>query len=218
MMLRPGPLRSVVSDRAMVAEAAPADGSLDGLYPCELIAVERAVATRQREYATGRALARILLARLGRPGVALPPGPDRLPRWPEGYVGSITHCSTHVAVAVAEDARLRSIGCDVEPALALPREVVDRVLTRAERAALRGDEPWSDRLVFCAKEAAYKAQFPLTRQLLDFQDVEVEVDWSRGSFRATVRWPSLLPGVGPILDGRFTVSDGLIATAVEISA
>ncbi len=133
-------------------------------------------------------------------------------------MGSITHCSTHVAVAVAEGSRLRSIGCDVEPALALPREVVDRVLTPAERAALPCAEPWWERLVFCAKEAAYKAQFPLTRQLLEFHDVEVEVDPSRGSFRATVLPLGMLRGVGPVLYGRFTVTDGLIATAVEVPA
>jgi 4'-phosphopantetheinyl transferase EntD len=92
------------------------------------------------------------------------------------------------------------------------------VLTRAERAALPGDEPWSDRLVFCAKEAAYKALFPVTRQLLDFRDVEVEVDPSRGSFRATVRPRGLPAGVGPVLDSRFIVMDDLIATAVEVPA
>ena len=217
MIARPGPLRSVVSDRSLVAEATPQDGSLDDLYPCELAAVELAVLARQREYAAGRALARILLAQLGRPGVALPPTQIGCPSGrPVAWAAS--HCNTHVAVAVAEDFRLRSIGCDVEPALALPREVVDRVLSRAERAALVGAESWSERLVFCAKEAAYKAQFPLTRQLLDFHDVEIEMDLSGGAFQATVLPPVMLPGIEPILVGRFTVSHGLIATAVEVPA
>jgi 4'-phosphopantetheinyl transferase EntD len=123
-----------------------------------------------------------------------------------------------VAVAVSENARLRSIGCDIEPALPLPTEVVDRVLTVAERAALGNRAPWHDRLIFCAKEAVYKAQFPLTGRRLDFHDVEVEVDGARGTFSATVRHPGLLPGAGLVFDGRFAVSDGLIAAAVEIPA
>lgn len=122
---------------------------------CETDAIRGAVAKRQREFRSGRNLARRVLAGLGHPEAALPPGPGRRPRWPCGMQGSITHCDD-LAIAIAGRG-LDGLGVDVERAEPLPAPVARHVLTAADRdAGTAGHVLWPT-LVFCAKEAFYKA-------------------------------------------------------------
>jgi len=114
------------------------------------------------------------------------------------------------------------VGIDAEPHAALPGEVRDFILRNEERAPLRSlsdarpDLHW-DRIVFCAKEAVYKAWFPLTRQWLDFVDVSVDMHLS-GSFTACLRVRR--PGeAGALLDalrGRWMVGRGLVVAAASV--
>ena len=99
--------------------------------------------------------------------------PRGAPEWPPGVVGSITHCAgwTGAVVARSRGSRLgrgvRALGLDAEPIAALPAGVIDVVASQDEREALArlGAEhpgiPW-DTLLFSAKEATYKAWYPLT--------------------------------------------------------
>jgi 4'-phosphopantetheinyl transferase EntD len=145
----------------------------------EAEALPRAVPKRRAEFAAGRTAARAALAGLGLAPVALPRLPDRLPLWPPGLRGSIAHCDT-VAVAAATRAPL-SPGIDVEPDAPLPADIVEVVATRRELAASLPVNV--ARLVFAAKEAAFKAQFPLTRAWLDFADLTVTLT-ADGGFTA----------------------------------
>ena len=153
------------------------------LHPEEL-AVANAGAKRRGQYARGRACARAALAQLGCQVVALPAMPDRLPRWPRGTVGSITHCDGLVAAAVARESAFRSVGIDAEPTAALGRAVATRVMA---------PEDWIDppkrcgvdpgilpRLVFSAKEVVHKCVNPLTGRSLGFQDVAIALDFFGG--------------------------------------
>src|SRR5204862_697538 len=90
------------------------------LYPEETAAVVRAVPKRAAEFARGRACARAALAQLGVSSAPLPVGPERAPIWPEGFVGSVTHCRGLVAAVAARSARVSALGLDAEPAGALP--------------------------------------------------------------------------------------------------
>lgn len=127
---------------------------------CETQAIAGACDKRRREFRSGRNLARQVLSELGAPAQGLPTGPDRRPIWPEGIRGSISHCDDLAIVVAARG--LEWLGVDVEPAGALPREVARHIMTgadldmQAEASGLwRGvDAPT---LVFCAKEAFYKA-------------------------------------------------------------
>src|SRR5205814_1840165 len=58
----------------------------------ESAAVLEAVARRRDEFLTGRTFARRALAELGCPATAIPVGEGRMPIWPDGYLGSISHC------------------------------------------------------------------------------------------------------------------------------
>ncbi|MFC4907580.1 4'-phosphopantetheinyl transferase family protein [Actinomadura gamaensis] len=190
------------------------------LLPGEEAAVARAVAKRRLEYASVRACARRALADIGRPPVALPPGERGAPAWPAGVVGSMTHCDGYRAAAVAPAASVAAVGIDAEPHAPLPDGVFEAIALPSEtfrHAALARTAPgvhW-DRLLFSAKEAVYKAWFPVTRLWLDFEGADITLG-PDGTFAVRVlRAPG--PGEGPLpaaYSGRWLVADGLVATAV----
>jgi len=179
----------------------------------------RATPVRRQEFALGRSCAREALGILGEPRVAIPVGRFRDPVWPFGYVGSITHCQDFCAVAVARTLpasgcpAIRGLGLDAEPAGSLPEELTGVVCSAKEctwLASRQGDGmPW-DRLLFCAKESAYKCIFPTTHRFLEFRDMGVEFDPEHSSFDVTL--PSLF-GLPSHLFGRYLIRDALVLTA-----
>lgn len=195
----------------------PAAGAAP-LFLEEAAYVERAVEKRRAEFAKGRECARRALSRLGLEArIALHVGPSREPLWPERVVGSITHTQGHCAAAVGWAEEYLGIGIDVELDLALPSELVERVCSSMERQRLDslGDlaPGVAARLIFSAKEAVYKCQFPSTQTFLGFQDVALLVD-PAGSFEVevlTTRVPSL---ASRRMFGRWRRAQGfLLATA-----
>ncbi|TMR99653.1 4'-phosphopantetheinyl transferase family protein [Nonomuraea basaltis] len=193
------------------------------LYPEEAACMARAMECRRREFATTRQLARSGLTRLGLPPAGIPKGERGAPRWPDGVVGSITHCAGYRAAAVARAADLLSIGIDAEPHGPLPPDILEFVATPAERARLAGlaaanpKIAW-DRLLFSAKESVYKAWFPLARSFLDFESADVEFDEATATFvaRLLVPGPAVAGKELRELTGRFAVRDGLAVTAVAL--
>ncbi|WP_433124903.1 4'-phosphopantetheinyl transferase family protein [Micromonospora sp. CA-240977] len=187
------------------------------LFPEEEHLVVRAVAKRRREFATGRRCAREALAKLGHPAVPLTAGERGAPRWPDGVVGSITHCAGYRAAAAAPAALLRAVGVDAEPHEALPPGILDVIADAGERdliARLHANDPsvhW-DRLLFCAKEAVYKAWFPLTHRWLGFDDAAVSLDPVGRRFAARL----LVPGPVVSFSGRWMVDSGLLLAAVAV--
>jgi 4'-phosphopantetheinyl transferase EntD len=193
------------------------------LYAEESLALGRAVERRRREFVTGRACARQALVRLGFRPRSVPSGRRGEPVWPQGVVGSITHCRGYVACAVASREILDAIGIDAEPHAALGEEILPDIVTPAENRRLTdlsagsADVHW-DRVWFSAKEAVFKAWFPLTRRWLGFHDVEVTVDRADGRFVAQLRMPGARINGESIsrFDGRWLVRDGLAVTAVVV--
>lgn len=154
--------------------------------------------------------------------VPLVPAADRAPAWPRGVVGSITHTRDYCAVALGRSPPLRSLGIDVETVRELDDEVTDLILTDRERVWLdsRGRAPRTvvegSLLVFSAKEAFYKCQFPLTQRFLEFRDVEIDLPRD-GCFSVTVLkrdWPEELAR----MDGRFAFDSGRVLCGVELLA
>ncbi|MEU2510913.1 4'-phosphopantetheinyl transferase family protein [Streptomyces syringium] len=171
------------------------------LYPQEAEIVARAVDKRRREFATVRLCARTALAGLGiAPGPILR-GTRGAPVWPEGIVGSMTHCDGYRAAAVARNTAVASVGIDAEPHAPLPPGVEKLVALPEERRTLdrlSTSHPavaW-DRLLFSAKESTYKTWFPLTGQWLDFQDCVIVPDPEDGTFNCSLNVP------GPVVGGR----------------
>ncbi|MCX4987068.1 4'-phosphopantetheinyl transferase [Streptomyces sp. NBC_00572] len=195
-----------------------------GLFPEEERVVAGAVAGRRREFASVRACARQALARLGLPPAPLLPGARGAPRWPEGVVGSMTHCQGYRAAAVARATDLLAVGCDAEPNAPLPSpdtlELIslpqERVWLR-EFAARRPAVSW-DRLLFSAKESVYKTWFPLTGRPLDFDEAVITPDPVAGTFRAELLVPGpVVDGVRiTAFDGRWRTGNGLVVTAIGL--
>jgi 4'-phosphopantetheinyl transferase EntD len=192
------------------------------LFPAEEALLARSVDRRRREFGTARRCAREALARLGHPPAPLLRGERGMPLWPDGVVGSITHCDGYRAAVVAPAAGMRSIGIDAEPDEPLPDGVLGAVASAAERDhvhRLLTDDPrvrW-DRLLFSAKESVYKAWFPLTRRWLDFTEAEVTIDATAGRFEARLLVDAQADG-RPLtgFGGRFVADRGLVVTAVTV--
>jgi 4'-phosphopantetheinyl transferase EntD len=208
------------------AAAVEAFGDLSGaaLFPEEEAAMGRAAPARRSEFTAGRACARAALTRLGLPATAIRPGPRGAPQWPPGVVGSITHCAGYRASAVAFARDVLTLGLDAEPAGPLPGGVLDVVALAEERDRLPGlaaaspRVPW-DRLLFCAKEAVYKAWFPLTGRWLGFEQAAITFAPGAGTF--TARLLADLPAAGGRLDrltGRWRARDGLVLAAIVVPA
>ena len=211
--------RPLLPEGVLVAEMVPADADPASLPPSERSLIERAVEHRRREFAAGRSLARALLRRAGAETEALLCDPDRVPTWPSTVVGSITHCRSLCAVAVAPRAVSAGIGIDLEPARALNAGLPAQILRHAEYAridslppALR---PLGSLLVFSIKEAVYKAIYPERRQFLDFQQVEIDFIDEDGFFAEVLVPGASLPGLARI-SGRYRVAHGHVASAVVL--
>ncbi|WP_049576453.1 4'-phosphopantetheinyl transferase family protein, partial [Nonomuraea sp. SBT364] len=193
------------------------------LFPEEAELVRRVAVKRRAEFTTARDCAHRAMRRLGLDPVPILSGSYGEPLWPPGVIGSITHCAGYRAAAVS--AEPGAVGIDAEPDAPLPPGVLEVVSVPGEREMLRGladrypRTSW-DRLLFSAKEAVYKAWFPLAARWLDFQDAVVSVDPVRGTFRAEL----LVPGprwMGRPLtgfSGRWRTGGGLIVTAVAALA
>ena len=151
------------------------------LFPEEARIAGRFVAKRRREFLTGRACARRAMVALGRPAQAIDTRPDGGPRWPDGLVGSISHTDDFCIAVVGTNARLSSIGVDLELVKAMSPLTAALVLTETELQRFGTDDHAA--AVFAMKEAFLKAYYPLAGGLVDFRDVEIclhpgEQTWS----------------------------------------
>jgi 4'-phosphopantetheinyl transferase EntD len=148
------------------------------LLPEEAVYLGRAVRKRAQEFAAGRLCARRALAEFGIVDFPIRVADDRQPIWPNHMVGSITHTAGFCAAVVAERRCIGAVGLDSEVVGDVNGEIWPSICMSNETAWL-ASLPVSQRaaavtLIFCAKEAFYKCQYPLAREALDFRDVSVE--------------------------------------------
>ena len=132
---------------------------------------------RLEDFSTGRYCALKALEQLGIQDAIIPIGEDRAPIWPEGIVGSISHCDKLIGAIVAKKSDHISLGLDIEEIGTVTPDIYDLVFTENEKqylSSLRGGELHEkSTVIFSIKEAFYKFQHPITKTFLDFLDVEV---------------------------------------------
>jgi 4'-phosphopantetheinyl transferase EntD len=214
------PLASLFTCEVAVAQATPALVD-DCLYAEEREYIASSVPRRRAEFGTARVCARKALAELGFAPCALAPHRDRSPRWPRGVVGSISHAHGLCAVAVALSSRASGLGFDVELDSALAPDLEAVICTDAERRWL-DRWPYEQRgrmakLVFSAKEAFYKCQYPTNRSFLGFLEVDLRIDPGAGTFtvarvhRSGARWR-----FAERAQGRLRRTAGFILTAATL--
>jgi 4'-phosphopantetheinyl transferase EntD len=106
----------------------------------------------------------------------------------------------------------------------LPDGVLDAISLPEERTEIAGlpsGVHW-DRILFCAKEATYKAWFPLTKRWLGFEDAHITFDVDGSGTGGTFESVILIDGAtlsGPPLTGlagRWSVAQDLVLTAIVL--
>lgn len=134
---------------------------------------------RRQEFAAGRALSRRAASLLlGRPVKdSVPMGDAGEPIWPSELRGSISHTATHVAVILARAERYRAVGIDLDDGRQIGAAAAADLMTEEEVQVVQS-LGWATgvedarNIVFSAKEALFKYQYPLTGDdQLDFDDV-----------------------------------------------
>ncbi len=157
------------------------DGRGDPVHPEELLLSKHFKNTaRKNSFLLGRKAARSALRRLGVPdSEPVLRGAGDEPVWPKGIAGSIAHRGPY-AVAVVSAGSYAGVGIDLElrakrfaPGIAkricTPREI--ELLPAGEE--LRTESDLQILKIFSAKEAFYKAVYPLLQRFLGFRDVEL---------------------------------------------
>lgn len=172
-------------------------------------------------FTTGRACARHAMADMGLGSVGISSEEDGTPRWPSGVVGSITHCAGYCAAVAGWASEVLCVGIDAEPNRALPEKVFRRTVMDHERAWLPdligtdSTVSW-DRLLFSAKEAAFKAWYPLTRMWLEFTEILITFDLTHQTFDARLPASATAGACLSRFTGRWLASDELVVTAIAV--
>lgn len=193
------------------------------LFAQERAVVARAVEKRRREFATVRQCARRALATLGHPPVPLLPGRRGAPLWPDGIVGSMTHCDGYRAAALARADQVHAVGIDAEPDGPLPDGVLDLIAGPDEITHLAellhrgraGPEHW-ERLLFSCKESVFKVWYPLTRRELDFHQASIRLDPGDATFTVDLL---VEPGIDVLpsrLVGRWIAARSLVISTITL--
>jgi 4'-phosphopantetheinyl transferase EntD len=186
--------------------------------------IAKSVVKRRNEFITVRHCARIALGELGVAPVPILKGDKGEPCWPDGVVGSLTHCTGYRGAVVGRSIAVRSVGIDAEPHDVLPQGVLDSISLPEERSEMQNLPAglhW-DRILFCAKEATYKAWFPLTKRWLGFEDAHITFDvdgpGSAGRFVSRILIDGSALSGPPLtaLRGRWSVERGLVLTAIVL--
>jgi 4'-phosphopantetheinyl transferase EntD len=172
--------------RGVAVEAANINEIKGELYPEEKDYIQHVVKKRKSEFSAGRLLARKALSRLGKENFPLLRDNKNCPIWPEGIIGSITHTQRYCVVVVGRTKQICSLGIDAEILGRVNKNLWKLLFTDREKQTLMQINDDEQRniatLLFSAKEAFYKYQFPKTKKMLSFHDVEVSVDRENQTF------------------------------------
>ena len=173
----------------------------------------KAVKKRRDEFFLGRAACNAALNAIGikNPGPVLK-GSANEPLLPKGVIGALSHCPGIAVCAVCYDDLLRGLGVDIEELAGdMPQDVIKLVCTKQEMEWVRG-EIYKMKMIFSAKEAAFKAFFPSVKMYMDFKDAELKWNEKKALFDARLlkHYEPFEAGfsfeVGSIVNSRYVLS------------
>ena len=178
---------------------------------------ERAVRRRQLSFLAGRLCAEHALRTSGHELTGpIGQGESGEPKWPQGWTGSISHTG-RVALSIVSPRTGRfGIGIDAEEVLddQTLHVVLQVCAHKAERHLVTGG-PDSGRLaatvMFCAKEAYYKAIHGEVQRFVDFDEMRLSaLDLRSGNFCLQPTVHSHGPNDLPSAKGRFVVDGNVV--------
>ncbi|SDL53372.1 4'-phosphopantetheinyl transferase EntD (siderophore biosynthesis) [Maridesulfovibrio ferrireducens] len=207
-------------DSVVTAESLP-HISRSSLHEDEWEIVADSVPERQAEFCGGRVCAHQALKQLGMADSAILQNKDRSPRWPDNVTGSISHTQGYCAAAVAKKDDIEGVGLDVELDSPLDWKLSELICSPQELIWL-SSYPLSERsklakIFFSTKEAAFKCQFPITQEFIDYAQAEITLDFNELSFNVIVTHKS--PEVSLVcskIHGRYEVKNGFILSGATI--
>lgn len=170
-----------------------------------------AVPKRRAEHRAGRTAARVAMKTLGVAPVAIAKGDLGQPIWPDGLVGAITHTDNLAIAALADRKNVAGLGIDLEHQSRFKPNLTSAIMTKAEIAA-----SVDLGATFTAKEAVYKAAFPLVQKVFGFQDVTIRFTENGRSFEALpeTNFFTRFQTGQPFVSGKiFRASDLILAVA-----
>lgn len=186
----------------------------------EARAVADASPARQVEFLAGRAAAHRAMDALRMAQHPVPMGEDGAPIWPRDVLGCITHTEWASVAAVARARDWAGIGIHLQSSEPLSFDLLPQITTQAERAWLL-TQPEEERgvlarLIFSAKTAASKAQYSVSRTLIEFQNFEVRIDRVASEFEAVFQTDKPPFCTGQTIAGKYLQAAGILVTAVTI--
>jgi enterobactin synthetase component D len=175
---------------------------------------------RRAEYVAGRWCATRAIRALDPSFDGVVDREGRAPRWPAGFVGSITHADGFAWAAAARAGDALGVGIDAENA---PRR--DRLQALRARVVADGDSPPPPAgdeathlaLLFSAKESVFKCLHPIVGITFWYEAAAVRFDHEARAFRVTLR-ADLGAGFarGTTIDGVFDVAGARALTAIVL--
>lgn len=156
------------------------DGDEALLLPAEAASITARQPAMRRASGAARWIAHGLLADIGFNDFAVLRTPSGAPAWPDGITGSLAHDDDVAVAAVAPVGDIVSLGIDVEPALPLPDDIFTLVAIPEDRIET-ADPYLAGRILFAAKEAVYKAVYPLDRQVLGYEHISIDLEANRAT-------------------------------------
>ena len=177
------------------------------------------------QHVATRMVASQLLAAQGATDTSVLTGSDRAPRWPRGFIGSVTHTTRFAAAAVLPQSTARSVGIDAERELSADQQalvrrycLVNDELDALHRAASTLSETQALTLCFSAKEAVFKCLYPLVKHYFDFTCVRIVANDKRENFLSIkVLDAEIAQCVGKTeLIGSYRLAEGHVFTAIRL--
>lgn len=214
--------RSRASGTPMRVAAALVSDRVADLMPGEHELIATSTLRRRAEYSTGRSCARRALRLLGAPQVPIRTDRNGAPAWPDGYTGSISHCSDLAISLVAPLGSLDAVGVDVEKETCISQHLLDKIGSPSELDMLsllraqNDDIPWG-LIWFSSKESVFKCLYQATHHRFSFRDILVRISVDGGLS------VSMCAGIGDV-NGRLRIwgswvrSYEYVATAVHAQA
>ncbi len=160
--------------------------------------IASSVRKRQAEFLAGRVVAATALKSCGVAYPAIEIQPDRAPRWPAGYIGSISHTNDRAVAVVASSQHHTAVGIDVERIMdsatlmqVLPAITVGDEWRRVECSGSGLSVEQLGTLIFSAKESLFKALNPIVNKFFDFTAAaltQVRIKQRRFTIQLTCDW------------------------------
>lgn len=213
-------IESLFSNSVQVA-ISPKQPSLNQLYKEEQVLIEHAIEKRQNDFTAGRMCAKKALANLGIKEFPVLMDSKGAPTWPAGVSGSISHARSCCAAVVARVQKGESLGLDIEEVSRIKESVWEYSFGPEEISWLRKQSAESQKwasVIFAAKEAFYKAQYPLTHSWLGFKDAIILIDQASGEFTVELLMELGEWSKGKLFKGKYGFFNDYVAAGVWINS